>query len=267
MPPKSKAEAVNTKAVILARAGAADRDGRLSISNQLKLCRTYALSQHFDVEHEFSGLGLSSKQSFDNLMRFLQQHPDCGHVIVERTDRLARNLTDFLALEKLPIKIHLVKEGQIVGKDAPSTSQLAHGMFALLTQYYEANLRQEIKKKLAAKAERGVYPGRAPLGYRNNPAKGSIETDKKTAPLVRRIFGLYATGKYSLQNLPKAVEKKTGLCIYKERLVRILHNPFYAGSFSWGGNTYKGAHPLVIKPLTYQKVQRLLRKSGSGISQ
>lgn len=199
-------------------------------------------------------------------MRFLKQHPDCGHVIVERTDRLARNLDDFLALENLPIKIHLVKEGQIVSKDAPFIDPLVGGIFAVLAQHYEVNLREEIKKQLAKKAERGVYPGRAPLGYLNNPAKGLIEADKKTAPLVRRIFGLYATGKYSLQNLPQAVEKKTGRHIYKDRLVRILHNPFYAGSFAWGGNIYKGAHPLIIKPLIHQKVQRLLRKSGSGIS-
>jgi DNA invertase Pin-like site-specific DNA recombinase len=51
------------------------------------------------------------------------------------------------------------------------------------------------------KAEQGQYPSRAPLGYRNNTATSLIEVDPETAPLVQELFQLYATQRYSLNQV------------------------------------------------------------------
>ena len=71
----------------------------------------------------------------------------------------------------LDIEIHLVKEGQIISKDAKSQTKLIHGMHLVLARHYIENLREEVKKGMREKAEQGIYPSRPPLGYRNNKAE------------------------------------------------------------------------------------------------
>lgn len=47
------------------------------------------------------------------------------------------------------------------------------------------------------KAEQGIYPSVAPLGYRNVAGthdKRTIEPDPEQAPIVQRLFAWYATG-------------------------------------------------------------------------
>ena len=109
----------------------------------------------------------------------------------------------------MDLEIHLVKEGQVISKDAKSQAKLIHGMQLVLARNYIENLREEVKKGMREKAGQGIYPGRAPLGYRNNRADRTIEVHPENAPLVHRIFELYASGQYSLSQLKKAVQAKT----------------------------------------------------------
>src|SRR5438876_4965940 len=132
------------------------------------------------------------------MVRFLQNNRECRNVLVEKTDRLYRNFRDAVTLEDLDLEIHLVKEGQIISKDARSQAKLIHGMQLVLARNYIENLREEVKKGMREKAEQGIYPGRAPFGYRNNKADRTIEVHPENAASAIRIFELYATGHYSL---------------------------------------------------------------------
>jgi site-specific DNA recombinase len=60
------------------------------------------------------------------------------------------------------------------------------------------------------KAEQGIYPGRAPLGYQNNGADRTITVHPENAALLHRIFELFASGEYSLSQLKKAVQTENG---------------------------------------------------------
>src|SRR5205085_5533748 len=126
----------------------------------------------------------------------------CRIVLVEKTDRLYRNRTDALAfetlIEKRGIEIHLVKEGRIIGKESRSQDKFMHDIHVAVAKHYVENLKEEVKKGMREKAEEGIYPGRAPFGYKNNSATRAIDIDPKRAPIVRRIFELYATGQFSL---------------------------------------------------------------------
>jgi DNA invertase Pin-like site-specific DNA recombinase len=114
-------------------------------------------------------------------------------VLVEKTDRLYRNFRDAVTLEDLDVEIHLVKEGQIISKDAKSQAKLIHGMQLVLARNYIENLREEVKKGMREKAEQGIYPRRAPFGYRNNRADRTIEIHPVNAQIVIKIFELYAS--------------------------------------------------------------------------
>jgi hypothetical protein len=75
---------------------------------------------------------------------------------------------------------------------------------------------------------------------------------------VVKIFELYASGQFSLSQLRKAVQIATGKTISRAYLHTILTSRFYVGQFLWGGQTYRGNHPVFISLDLYESVQAVL---------
>jgi hypothetical protein len=193
------------------------------------------------------------------MVRFLEQNPNDRVVIVEKTDRLYRNFRDCVTLEDLGVEIHLPKEGQVIGKNARSQEKLIHGIQVVIARNYVENLREEVRKGMREKAEQGVYPSRPPLGYRNNKLERSIEIDETKAPMARRMFELYATGRYSLSSLGKAIQAENGVLFGKGYLESVLKNPFYAGSFRWEDKIYPGTHTPLVDRNVFEQVQAVFK--------
>ncbi len=249
-------------AVIYARVSSKEQEREgFSIPAQLKLLREYAFRNDLRLVKEFVDVETaktSGRQNFDQMVKFFGLNRACRIVLVEKTDRLYRNLRDAVTLEDLDIEIHLVKEGQIISKDAKSQTKLIHGMHLVLARHYIENLREEVKKGMREKAEQGMYPGRAPFGYRNNIADRTIEVHPQNTPIVRRIFELYGSGQYPLSALRKTIQGETGKTFSKSYLHTMLTNPFYVGNFVWAGRTYRGTHDILIDPALYDRVQAVL---------
>jgi site-specific DNA recombinase len=250
-------------AVIYARVSSKDQEREgYSIPAQLKFLREYAQKNDFHIKQEFVDVEtakMAGRKRFGEMVRYLEKTPDCRVVIVEKTDRLYRNLRDCLTLEDLDIEIHLPKEGQIISKDARSQAKLMHGIHVVMARNYIENLKEEVKKGMREKAEQGIYPSRPPIGYRNNKAEHTIEVDTEKAPLARRMFELYATGQYSLSQLRLAIKSEFGVKMAKGYLDRLLKNPFYAGSFVWDGKTYIGTQTPLVDHSLFQQVQAIFR--------
>jgi DNA invertase Pin-like site-specific DNA recombinase len=251
------------RAVVYARVSSKEQEREgFSIPAQLKLLREYASHNDFSIAREFIDVETaktSGRQNFNEMVQFFTKYRDCRVVLVEKTDRLYRNFRDAVTLEDLEVEIHLVKEGQVIYKDAKSQAKLIHGMQLVLARNYIENLREEVKKGMREKAEQGIYPGRAPLGYRNNRGDRTIEVHPENAMIVRRIFDLYASGQYSLSELKKMLRAETGKSISRAYLHTILINRFYLGNFTWGGHLYRGTHPTVVSADLYDRVQAVLR--------
>src|ERR1019366_2769549 len=129
--------------------------------------------------------------------------------------RLYRNQRDALTLEDLDICIHFVKENETLSKDARSQVKLMHDIRLAMARNYSENLREEVKKGMCEKASQGTYPGRAPFGYHNNKAARTIEIHPEKGPIARRVFEMYASGRYSLLGLSKELRNVRGTYISK----------------------------------------------------
>ena len=239
-----------------------EREG-YSIPAQRKLLAEYAKVRGFSVGHEFIDIESAKnpgRKEFTKMLRLLETDRQCRIVLVEKTDRLYRNRTDALAFEELiesrGVEVHLVKEARVIGKESRSQDKFMHDIHVAVAKHYVENLKEEVKKGMREKAEQGLYPGRAPFGYRNNPLTRAVDVDERRAPTLRRIFELYATGNYSLTDLRKAVLEETGVRINRSYLEAILKSPFYIGRFLWRGVEYKGKHTPLISPELFQRVQR-----------
>jgi site-specific DNA recombinase len=251
-------------AVLYARVSSKDQEREgFSIPAQLKFNREYAQRNGLQIDREFVDVETAKKagrKQFGEMVRYLENTPNCRVVIAEKTDRLYRNLRDCLTLEDLDIEIHLPKEAQVISKDARSQTKLMHGFHILMARNYIENLREEVEKGMREKAEQGIYPSRPPVGYRNNKAEHTIEVDPGKAPLARRMFELYATGNYSLSQLRLALMEEFGQRLAKGYLDRLLKNPFYVGSFLWHGKVYRGSHTPLVNREQFDRVQTVFQR-------
>ena len=102
------------------------REEGYSIEAQLRLLRDYAVKQAFVITAEFVDVESASKSGrtgFNAMLAHLRKHPACRVILVEKTDRLYRNLKDYATLDVKDwgLTIHLVKEGEILGPDSQSS--------------------------------------------------------------------------------------------------------------------------------------------------
>ena len=93
-----------------------------------------------------------------------------------------------------------VKSGSQLTSESHSTDWLNHDVQVAIARYFSRNLSEEVLKGMGQKASQGVFPARAPIGYRNveRDGRGVIEPDEALSLLVRRFFEWYATGEHSL---------------------------------------------------------------------
>ena len=240
-----------------------EREG-YSIPAQRKLLAEYARSRGFHIEREFIDVESAKnpgRKEFSRMLQLLEGDAACRVVLVEKTDRLYRNRTDALAfealIEKRGVEVHLVKEARIIGKDSRSQDKFMHDIHVAVAKHYVENLKEEVKKGMREKAEQGIYPGRAPIGYRNNILTRAIDVDPERAAIVKRVFALYATGNCSLSTLRKAVINEFGLRLSRSYFETMLKNRFYLGYFAWQGIEYKGTQTPLISAALFAQVQEV----------
>lgn len=121
-------------------------------------------------------------------------------LLVEKTDRLYRNIKDWVTIDDLGVEVHLVKEGVILSQDSRSSEKFMHGIRVLMAKNSIDNLSEEVRKGMREKAEQGHWPAVAHLSYRNNTTTRRIEIDPERGPLVARLFEWYAQGGVSLKS-------------------------------------------------------------------
>lgn len=257
-------------AVIYARVSSKDQEIEgFSIPAQIKTLQEYASKNHFIIVQQFTDTETAKKAGrthFNAMLKFLENNKHIKHILVEKTDRLLRNMTDYETIEKLAqsnITIHLVKEGSLLGKDSRANEKFVFGIKALMAKNFADNLSEEVKKGMLEKASQGIYPTVAPYGYLNvrENGKSIIQIDPIAAAYVRKMFELYATGSYSLKTLRKKMLEdgmvyRNGKNFYKSVVEGILKNEFYTGIFHYRGKRYENAsHEPIISKELYQQVQ------------
>lgn len=243
-----------------------------SIPAQLKLLRQYGESQGFHIVKEFRDVETakqSGREGFGKMVDFLTRNSDCKYLLVEKTDRLYRNFKDYVCLEEIKVEIHLVKEGAVVSNTSKSADKFIHGIKVLMAKNYVDNLSEETRKGMTEKAEQGIWPSVAPLGYKNvlgKAGKRTIKPDPRLAPIVIRLFKTYSSGNYSLNEITEKFKGK-GLEFRKSKkplprstVHKILTNRMYSGVFKWKEQLYPGKYTPLISEKLWRKVQGVLKK-------
>jgi DNA invertase Pin-like site-specific DNA recombinase len=260
------------KAVLYARVSSVEQEREgFSIPAQQRLLHEYAENHDLNIVEEFIDVETAKqagRASFGRMLAFLEETPSVRIILVEKTDRLYRNFRDYVTLDDLHLEIHLVKEGEVLSGASRSHQKFIHGIKVLMAKNYIDNLSEETKKGMAEKAESGVFPHRAPVGYRNDKETRTIVVDPERAPYVRELFQLYSTGRYSLDDLYQRCLNDgfrmpgSASAIPRSKIEYLLKNPFYIGQFRWKKRLYKGAHELIVSRELFDKVQEVFASHG-----
>ena len=247
-----------------------DEDDRqlLSIDAQLEELREHAALEKMSVVREFVEAKTAKKPGrpvFNEMMRRVEKG-EADALLAWHPDRLARNSVDGGRV------VYLLDTGKLATLKFPSFwfENTPQGKFMLSiafgqSKYYVDNLSENVKRGFRHKLRLGWFPGRAPIGYLNDPRKRTIVIDEDKGPLVKRLFDTYASGETSYQAIAD-MANRMGLITIRNNYIRkcwmrrLLSNPFYTGVFRLKGEIFEGSHEPLISRELFDKVQAILRK-------
>ncbi len=239
----------------------------LSIQAQLAEVREYAKKENITIANEFienMTAKAPGRPIFNQMLTCLEKKLAEG-IIAWHPDRLARNSLDGGKI------IYFVDKGTIQDLKFPTYrfDNTAQGKFMLSiafgqSKYYVDNLSENIKRGIRQKIRNGIFSGPAPVGYSNSPQYRTIIIDPIKAPLVRKMFELYATGEYSIDRLIDTVSAlglttRNNKRFCTSKVVLILSNPFYYGVMRYWGELFEGKHEPIITKKLFERAQQVLK--------
>lgn len=272
---KKKEESFNgLRAVTYTRVSTLEqKDTGFSIDEQKALLEEYAGREGIEIIKRYEdneSAKSTGRKAFAEMLNFLAEQPDdgCKTILVEKTDRLLRNLKDFIEIEEAGVKLHFVKEGIVLTPDSHSSERFIFGIKTLMAKQYVENLSEEASKGMLGKAKAGHWPSVAPIGYLNGKVDGKnrIVLDPESATIIRRMFEMYATGNVSLREVTVAANEwglrtpRTKQRLKMATIHRILMNEIYTGNFWWKGVLYKGSHKPIVSQDLFNRVQDTIKR-------
>lgn len=246
-------------------------DGRkVSVDAQLTKIETYASKQEDSipfvyVDKGFSG-GTENRPDFQRLKETIVQNNSVGILYVWRYDRIARNtknLLEFLEFcEHHHVQVHSVTEPLPNGVGTSiATQKMFVQVLGILGEMQRNVTIENINATLAYKKTKKQYLGSSvPIGYLLE--NGNVSKNPETAPMIKRIFELYATEKYGYKSLVKQLSKEgylyKGKPLAIHRIPVILGNSLYYGWIKGGnlGGYYGNFQPIISESL-FHKVQEI----------
>lgn len=268
------------KAIIYARVSSKEQEETgYSLDAQEKLLKEHAQKKNLAISKVFrvseSASGRHIRKTFDEMLRHTNKYK-IPVILCEKIDRLTRNLKDAASVsdwiqENDSREVHFVKESFIVNKNTRAHENLVWDMKVAIARFYTNNLSEEVKKGQKEKIGQGWLPTVPPIGYKTVGEKGhKIHIiDEEMAPLVRKMFELYATGNYSLKALSEKLHKE-GLQsrgskkVGKSRMHETMRDPFFYGKIRWKGELYEGKHKPIISKELFNNVQSILSRGGKN---
>ncbi len=256
-------------------------EGGFSLQAQMKYLSRYAEALKIPTMYFFSeqeSAKQEGRQLFNLMLDFYRKYSNrenCPFLLVEKMDRMLRNDKDKVLIRELVdgigLTVHYVKANHIQSDESGASQNLMLAIMASLAAFYIENLAEEVVKGMKEKAELGLFPTHAPIGYLNTPGpngKKVIVPDPIRAPLIKTIYEWFVYEHKSLLEIQKLAKsagltnRKSGNPIPKTTINNILRYPVYAGFFYWKGIRYDGLHDPIISLDLYERAQALLAKKA-----
>jgi DNA invertase Pin-like site-specific DNA recombinase len=203
-------------------------------------------------------LGLARERRFDLLL-------------VYRVDRLSRKVRQLAGLAEELDRLDIVLKSATEPFDTGSPAgRMMLQMLGVFAEFEHATIVDRVTAGLERRVREGRWmSGRTPYGYAR--ADGSLVPDPVKAPIVRRIYQLYAEGKLGTTAIARQLDAEGAPAPRKHgwspnALQLILANPAYRGLIRWNAEIHPGLHEPLVDEETFEKAQQILRRRGEDAS-
>jgi len=197
-------------------------------------------------------------------------------VVVYKVDRLTRSLMDFAKIvDRFDARsVSFVSVTQAFNT-TNSMGRLTLNVLLSFAQFEREVTGERIRDKIAQSKAKGMWMGGAlPVGYDTptDPLTRALAVNPEQAKLVRHLFDRYlalgsvhalkheldAAGEVTRVHTAKTGSQRGGQPYGRGSLFHMLRNRVYFGDIVHGDKSYPGAHPPIIDPEVFDKVQALL---------
>ncbi len=250
----------------------------LSIESQVKEMLELAAKENINVvdirRESHSAKSTGDRPVFNELLQDIRTSK-FNSILSWAPDRLSRNAGDLGAI------VDLMDAGalQEIRTHSQRFTNNPNEKFLLMILGSQAKLENDnksvnVKRGLRTRAEMGLWPGIAPVGYLNQKRmdkKCQVIIDPQRAPVVKQIFEKMAYEQWSGRNIYNWLKfelnfRTTGNHhLALSNIYRLLQNTFYYGTFEYprnSGNWYQGKHTPIITKELYDKANEQLKRDN-----
>ncbi|MEA3078206.1 MAG: site-specific recombinase [Actinomycetota bacterium] len=232
------------------------------------------------VEPGRTATSMDKRPAFQAMLTRIKTERDVDFVVVYKLSRMNRNRIDdaLVVMSLRQLQVTLISATEHI--DETPIGQLMHGILATINEFRSAEDGADIRYKMGEKARRGGTLGLAPLGYLNVREQfdgreiRTVAVDPERGPLVTVAFDLYATGRYTGEQLRDELTKR-GLRtrpgkhpagpVSLSKLQAMLHDRYYLGFVYYDGEEIPGRHEALVTQEVFDRVQAVLEaKTTSG---
>ena len=244
-----------------------EREG-FSLEVQEDALKQYAARAGGKVAKLFRVAETASKRdqrvSFRQLLDYVRKNASTlSGVLFYKVDRAARNLFDYVELEKLEQETGVPVIYTTQPTENTPAGKLQRRILANMATYYTEQQALDVHEGMDRRVKSGLFCSKAPFGYLNVRADGRsvVETHAVNAETVRRIFDLYAHRGATLRGVCETMKKEgrkwsnakpdfTPSTVYN-----ILRDRAYIGEVRYRGSWLQGTHESLVPVSTFKRVE------------
>ena len=235
-----------------------------SLDYQMKLCTEYAETHGYQIMGYYGGTYESAKSPgklIREMKSKLKKDTTIKYIIVSQVDRFSRD-----AGQGINMLIDLFKSGiSIVEASTGLSVKDANELCMMSVKLCFAQLDNSVRTDKFIRGRKnclasGVYCGKAPLGYdKEGKSLNRRFTINEVGKLIRKAFDWKLQGMANCQIIERL--RPYGLNLSKQKLHKILTNPFYAGKIRHKmleGEIVDGVQPSIVSYTDFLQVQDIL---------
>jgi site-specific DNA recombinase len=192
-------------------------------------------------------------------------------LLVYRIDRLSRKVRQLASIAEELAKLDVILRSATEPFDTGAAAgRMMLQMLGVFAEFEHATIVDRVTSGIERRAKEGRWPnGRIPFGYARDEQKQLIP-DERTAPIIRRIFKLYAAGRLGAAAIARRLDAERAPAPPRgwqpAVVLWILANEAYVGRVHWRDQSFPGLHEPLIDGDIFERAQALLKERGGDWS-
>lgn len=248
-----------------------------SIGDQIKICSRFAEEKGYKVVGIYKDEGKSAttmnRPALQDMILRCEEDGNIEAILVQDTDRLARNTSDHLQIKAMVKKFgtKVVSVSQPMLDDETPEGKFMDLVIAGVNAFQSQITGRKVSKCMMEKFREDWWPSKAPFGYTNTnigteekPVR-VIGNDEERQRFIKKAFEMFATGMYSADEVNDELYKKgfrstAGKKVASSEFARVLKNTFYYGLMRFRGEERIGRHKAIINQELYDQCQLIFEE-------